>query len=166
MTEQGKKTKRLPRNVKSFTANGNKYYIQQMLSVERWRYFEDYQPLVGLGRSFQDIFDQNKKAYEFLNAGKYADAAVVLHNIMIGVKEKLEERHDPALMLCALFINREGEDERTFDLEFMKDKILDWQKEGYAMADFFSLAFKLVPFFTESYEDVIQGISDRQKKAK
>ena len=161
-----KQVKRLPKNIKQFTANGKKYHISKALSVERWRYFEDYQALVGFGRSFQDIFEQVKKAYEALQHPKIADASVYLHNILMGVKEKLEERHDPGLMLCALFINREGEDETVYDEEVMKSKILDWQKEGYAMADFFSLAFNLVPFFTDNYKDVLENISNQQKKDK
>jgi len=164
--QSNNEVRRLPLGTKAFEANGKKYHVSNTLSVERWRYFEDFQAMVGLGRSFQDVFDNVKKAYEALQHPKIADASVILHNILVGVGEKLEERHDPALMLCALFINEEGEDERVYDLEKMNDKIKNWQKEGYAMADFFSLAFNLVPDFINSYNAVLEDISAPKKKKK
>ena len=66
MSEQVKEVKRLPLDVTTFEANGHKYHISKMLSVERWRQYEDLQPLIGFGRSFQDLFDSVKKAYEAL----------------------------------------------------------------------------------------------------
>lgn len=149
-----------------FEANGKKYYVTKSLSVERWRYFEDYQALVGFGRSFQDIFDNVKKAYEALQHPKIADASVVLHNILIGIKEKLDKRHHPALMICALFLNYEGENEKIFDEEIMNTKIEDWSKEGYDINDFFQLAWNLVPGFIEHYKEDLQNISSRTKEAK
>ena len=156
--------KRLPLDVKEFEANGRKYHVSKMLSVERWRQYEDLQPLIGFGRSFQDIFDSVKKAYEALQAPKIADASVILHNILTGIKEKLDGRHDPALQICALFINAEGEDEKVYDEEVMKSKIEDWQKEGYAIQDFFSLAWNLVPGFIDIYKDDLQDISSLMKQ--
>ena len=160
------KVKRLPLDVKYFEANGKKYRVTKMLSVERWRMYEDLQPLIGFGRSFQDIFDNVKKAYEALQHPKIADASVTLHNILKGVKEKLEDRHDPALQICALFINGEGEDEKVYDEAVMKNKIEDWQKEGYAIQDFFSLAWNLVPGFIDIYKDDLQDISSLMKTKK
>lgn len=166
MSEQAKEVKRLPLDVKYFEANGRKYHVSKMLSVERWRQYEDLQPLVGFGRSFQDIFDSVKKAYEALQHPKIADASVTLHNILIGVKEKLDQRHDPALQICALFVNAEDEDETKYDEEVMKRKIQDWQEEGYAIQDFFSLAWNLVPGFIDIYKDDLQDISRSMKQKK
>jgi hypothetical protein len=160
------KVKRLPLDAKYFEANGKKYHVTDRLSVERWRYFEDFQALVGFGRSFDDIFQNVKKAYEKLQDPKIADASVILHNILIGVKEKLDNRHHPALMLCALFVNSEGENEKVYDEEIMNTKIADWQKEGYDINDFFQLAWNLVPGFIEHYKEDLQSISSHTKGTK
>lgn len=157
--------KKLPLDATHFEANGRKYHISKSLSVERWRYFEDYQALVGFGRSFDDIFTNVKKAYEALQHPKIADASVILHNILVGIKEKLDNRYHPSLMLCALFVNYEGENEKIFDEEDMNRKIEDWQKEGYDVNGFFSLAWNLVPSFIEHYkDDLLNTLSHTGKK--
>ena len=96
--------KRINFNLNYFEAGGKKYHMDKTLSVERWRHFEDLQPLLMMGRSAQDIFTQVKKTYEKYNEGKYADGAVLLHNLMIGIKDHLENRYDPALMLSLIHI--------------------------------------------------------------
>lgn len=164
MTEQVNAPKKLPQKEKYFQANGKKYHISSSLSVERWRYYEDFQALVGFGRSFDDIFQNVKKAYEALQHPKIADASVILHNILIGVKEKLDKRHHPALMLCTLFVNYDGEDERVYDEETMNSKIEDWTKEGYDVNDFFHLAWNLVPSFIEAFREDIPDTSSHTAK--
>jgi len=163
---KGQPVKKLDLSKPFFEANGKKYTVSKSLSVERWKYFEDFQALVGFGRSFDDVFQNVKKAYEALQHPKIADASVILHNILIGVKEKLDKRHHPALMICALFINAEDEDQRVYDEDIMNRKIEDWQKEGYDVNDFFSLAWNLVPSFIENYKDVLQNISNQATKKK
>lgn len=157
MTKQPKEVKKLPLDVKTFEANGRKYHVSKMLSVERWRHFEDFQALVGFGRSFDDIFQNVKKAYEALQHPKIADASVVLHNILTGIKEKLDQRHHPALMMCTLFVNYEGEDERIYNEDIMNRKIEDWQEEGYDVNSFFSLAWNLVPGFISIYKEDLEN---------
>jgi len=151
-----------------FEANGKKYRVSKSLCVERWRHFEDLQALVGFGRSHDEIFKMVKKAYEALQHPKIADASVTLHNILIGMKEKLDQRHHPALLICALFINADDEDQKVYNEETMNRKIEDWQKEGYDVNDFFQLAWNLVPSFIENYRDVLQNTSNptQEKKSK
>ena len=157
--------KRINFNLNYFEAGGVRYHMDKTLSVERWRHFEDLQPLLMMGRNAQDIFDQIKKTYGKYNEGKYADGAVLLHNLMLGIKDHLENRYDPALMIAALYFNTEDEDKKTFDEELMKRKIEIWQKEGYAMEDFFTVAFNLVPGFMKIYEEDLQDISSHIQKA-
>lgn len=146
-----------------FEANGKKYTISKNLSVERWRQFEDLQALVGFGRSYEEIFNIVKQAYEKLQPPKVADASVLLHNLLTGVKEKLEKRHHPALLICTLFVNHEDEDIRIYDEEIMNKKIQDWQEEGYSIDSFFQLAWNLVPGFIETYsEDLKNTLSNME----
>ena len=149
-----------------FEANGKKYRVSKSLSVERWRHFEDLQALVGFGRSFQEVFDNVKKAYEALQHPKIADASVVLHNLLVGIKEKLDRRHNPALLICALFINADDEDQKVYDEEAMNRKIEDWQEEGYDVNDFFHLAWNLVPSFIEAFNEDLPNTSHPTKETK
>jgi len=161
------KLKVLDINQKSFSANGNEYFISTGgLSVNRWRKFEDLQALVGFGRSFEDVFKQVKRAYEALQHPKIADASVFLHNILTGIKEKLEKRHHPALLMCALFINQKDENIAEYSEEIMNEKIKDWQEEGYDVNGFFQLAWNFIPGFIESFSDVSEGISSPLTKKK
>jgi hypothetical protein len=150
--------KKLDLTKSSFEANGHTYTITDELSIARWREFENHQALVGLGRSFKEIFDNLAKAYEALNKGKVADAAVTIHNLLSGIKDKLDQRHHPALMMCALWINRKDEDTALYDQAKMEEKINDWEKEGYNVEDFFLLAWNFVPEFIETYKNGLESI--------
>jgi len=148
-----KKTKRLPITAKTFKANGNEYLITDTMSIERWKYLEDFQDLLGWGRSFDDLFKQLRRAYELMDEGKQNEPRIIIHNILTGMKQKLEQRYHPALMLCTLFIVRKDEDQTIYNEEFMKEKIKDWTAEGYDINDFFQLAWTLVPGFIKHYQD-------------
>jgi hypothetical protein len=168
MTEQNK-LKPLDLSKTTFEANGKTYHITQNLCIERWRHFEDLQALVGVGRSFDDIFKAFRDIWDALDdkgGAKVATASIICHNAMTGIKTKLEERTHPALMICTLFCNFEGENEKIYDEEVMKSKIEDWQQEGYKVDDFFQLAWNLVPGFIDVYRQSTPDISSHTKKRK
>ena len=91
-----------------------------------------------------------------------------VHAPILEFKEKLDQRHHPALMICALFVNADDEDQKVYDEAVMNSKIEDWQKEGYDVNDFFHLAWNLVPSFIEVYKEDLQSISNptQGKKSK
>ena len=166
MKEQNE-VKHLDQTKSYFEANGKKYHITKNICIERWRHFEDLQAMVGFGRTFEDLFTAFKdiwKALDEKGGAKVATASIHCHNAMTGIKTKLEERHHPALMLCTIFANYEGEDEKIYDEEIMKSKINDWQQEGYDMNDFFRLAWKLVPSFIETYKEDIASTLNLTKE--
>lgn len=150
----------------TFTANGNKYYVLTSLSVNRFEEFESLQAIVGFGVSFQQLFNQERKAYDLLNEGRPADAAVILYNSMNGIKNHLEDRTNPILQMCALFICREGEDASTWNQKLADEKINDWKKEGISMESFFQLAFNSVQGFMPAYNQVSQSISAKVEKVR
>ena len=159
--------KTLPLDSKSFPANGHEYVVSQGLSVERWRKYEELQIELGFGTNLQSIFTRVKKAYGHLNEMKVADAAVILHNIMWGVKDRLENRVDKTLLMCALFMNRkEGEDVTKYDESFMEEKIKDWSLEGYDTQSFFHIAWNLVPGFFEAFNEDLEPISKKPSEKK
>jgi hypothetical protein len=143
-----------------------KYYIHDTLSIARFEVYEDVQMMLAKGRDYAAVFTSQKKIHDLLNQSKVADAAIENYNSMMLVKDKLEKRHHPALQLCALFANLEGEDMTKYDEVQINKKIDDWINEGYAMNDFFSLAFSFARDIMESYNEVLQDFSKPVAKSK
>jgi hypothetical protein len=154
--------------VKSFIANGHKYHVSKKISITRWKEYEKLEPRLTYGIGFDDLFKNIKKAYEALNSkeGKIADAAVILHNIMSGIKSiEDEKREHPSLLMCALVINREGEDTGKFDADLQLEKIEDWRKEGYDALPFFTFALCSIQGFRETYvEHITKELGKNQTK--
>ena len=143
-----------------------KYYIHDTLSVARFEIFEDVHMMLAKGRDYGAVFNSQKKVHELLNQSKVADAAIENYNSMMLVKEKLEKRFHPALRLVALFANLEGEDMTKYDEVQQNKKIDDWVREGFAMNDFFTLAFSFANDILESYNETFQEYLKPVKKQK
>jgi len=144
-------------------AEPRKYYFHDSLSVSRYEVFEDLEMLVAKGRSYADVLRSEKKIHDFLNKGLILDAGIENYNSMELVKQKIERRFHPAMQLVALFVNQEDEDMTKYDERIMEKKMNDWKNEGFAMSDFFSLAFSLVEGFLENYTEISQGSSEKPK---
>ena len=149
--------KTLDINTKEFTANGNKYVLSDKISIRRYAEYQKLLPKLTYGLGFDEIFKALKNAFAHLNNQKFADSAIIIHNIMNGVS-KVEEssRIHPALLMAAMFINREDEDIRYYDEKLMLDKIEDWTAEGFNVSDFFTLALNSINGFREAYQESIQ----------
>lgn len=143
-----------------FMANGNRYVVRTSLTLSRFEQFEKLQVRVGYGVDFRQMFGNMRKAFDHLNESQPADAAIILYNLMNGIKNNLDGRDNEVLDLCCLFICREGEDVAKYDTEVNKLKKADWAEEGIAMESFFTLAFNLVNGFIPVYNQVSQSISD------
>jgi hypothetical protein len=147
---------------KYFECDGRKFYVRDSLSFVRYRELQKLNLEFGYSATFNDIFKNIRTAWDFLNATKLGEAAVVLHNIMYGVVS-LEEKNDPALRLCALFIDEDGEDPTVYDEGKMREKIECWSKE-LAVLPFFQLAANLVPGWMNVYKIVTQDGSEQAAK--
>lgn len=153
------KVKELPKGFTEFEANGRKYVLSTMISAERFKEYEKLVPKLTFGLSFQEIYAQLGKLFAHLNKQNFADASVLCHNIMGGIKKIDDEnRVHPALEMAALVINREDEDTRYYDHNLMLEKIQDWQEEGYDMMGFFRFALNI----TEGFREVLKE-STREK---
>jgi len=145
-----------------FMANGKKYVISNSISVERYKEYEKLEPKLTYGVGFEELFRNVKKAYELVNQQKFADSAVVLHNIMSGIKEVEDsKRIHPALTMCSLVINVEGEESAIYSAEMVNNKVEDWTAEGLDMIDFFLLALKSIKGFRQTYLEFIQKESNQ-----
>jgi hypothetical protein len=140
---------------KYFECDGRKFFLRDSLSFKRYRELQKLVLEFGYSATFVDIFQNLRIAWDHLNNQKLGEAAVVIHNIMYGVKT-LDEKDDAALRMCALFLNEEGEDETSFDEGKMREKIDCWAKE-YSVTPFFQLAASLVPSWINAYKIVSQS---------
>lgn len=145
---------------KHFECGGRKFFVRDSLSFARYRELQKINLEFGYSATFHDLFKNIREAWDFLNQTKLGDAAVVLHNVMYGVVS-LEEKDDPALRMCALFIDEEGEDPTVYDEGKMREKIECWGKE-LSVTPFFQLAANLVPGWLDVYQN---GIPNGSKKA-
>lgn len=145
-----------------FECQGRKFILKESLSFVRYRELQKLNLEFGFSATFYDIFKNIETAWNLLNSVKLAEAAVVLHNIMHGVVS-LDEKEDPALRLCALFIDEEGEDPTKYDEAKMKEKIDYWKELD--VSPFFQLAADLIPKWLQSYNLISQnGLSQPQKE--
>lgn len=140
-----------------FTANGNKYYIHKSLTIERYKAYQKMQIEVGFGLGFAGMIAMLQKIYKFVNEQKFADAAVAINNTLTSVSG-MDQREDPVLILCALFINREDEDITKIEDNILTEKINDWKVEGIPMDFFLGYAQHLVA----DYQKILSELEGRE----
>jgi hypothetical protein len=144
---------------REFTANGNKYFITEKISILRYKQYEKLVPVLTFGLSFSTIYSNLGKAFALLNKPnpEPLNAGIILHNIMKGIKDADDpSRLNPSLMMCALVILREGEDPTKFDESLMREKINDWTEEGLDMMGFIALSRSCIQGFNETLIESIQ----------
>ena len=137
--------------------------------MDRWEAYELLSVEVGLGRSFAQIMQGLREAYDLTNqvaSGKpvFADLAVLLRDMLMGAASVNEGHAHPVLKMCCLFINYEGEDVRTINDEIIAKKLDDWRNEGIDMGYFFDFALRSIPGFLDAYKAVTRGTLSGQKK--
>jgi hypothetical protein len=149
--------------IKTFECGGKTFIINDSLSFARYRESQKIMLEFGFSASFMDIFNNLKLAAGLFDKGKYFDMATTIYKVMEGVKNTID-KDDPALRLCALFIDEEGEDATLYNELSMKRKIECWGKE-LDVAPFFYLAAGLVDNWTNAYESTIQsGLAAKKQK--
>ena len=149
---------------KHFECGGRKFTVKDSLSFVRYRELQRLNIQFGYSATFIDTYNNMKEAYELLNKGKFADAAVQLYNVLAGVID-LDGKHDPAWIACALFIDEDGEDPTVYDEGKMKEKIDCWGKE-LDVSPFFQLAANLVPGWINAYKSDSQSGSPKEENEK
>ncbi len=146
---------------KPFIANGNTYHRSEKICMERWIEFEKLSPRLTYGIGFEEMFKSLTKAYALLNKQQFADASVIIHNLLSGIKDATDDtRVHPSLLMCALVINREGEDTGVYNKEVQLSKIEDWTKEGLNVMPFFAFALQFIQGFKETYTEYISQSAD------
>lgn len=162
-------TKSIPEDATEFEANGRRYRVSRSISFDRYEAYEMLQVEIGMARTFEQFTAQVQEAYDLCNAvatGKpvFADLAVLLRDLLMGVSSINEGHAHPVLKMCCLFINYEGEDVRTINDEIIAKKLDDWRNEGIDMGYFFDFALRSIPGFLDAYRAVTHGTLSGQKK--
>ena len=138
-----------------FSANGQNYTILKNIPLSRYRQFKKLQPRLVYGMDTKTLMQNCVKAFGYLNSPKPepANAAIIIHNIMNGIKDVDDDsREDAALLICALIIVRDGEDVGVYNEALSSEKIRDWEKEGYEPDGFFLLALTSINAFKETFD--------------
>jgi hypothetical protein len=143
----------------SFRANGKTYLLEKKISIARKIECDKLLIEVTGGGNMGENFSDWKKVYELCNDKKFADIAVLAHNRMEGVK-KWQDRHDPVLSLCTLFINEESEDRRIISAEMISAKIKDWEAAGIEYTFFLTMANGLLKNLTATWNDSSRSTSE------
>jgi hypothetical protein len=152
------KLKTIDFNDKSFKANGNEYFIEREVSIQRSVYAEvaklEMEGSAKVGKQIDDW----AKIYELANQQKFADIVVMAYNHQRGFQKLLKE-HSPVLRFCACFINTADEDRRSITDDQADKKIQDWIEEGISMQSFFDLALTFLKIEVEGYKNATESIS-------
>ncbi len=147
--------KKIDLNTGKFVANGHNYTVLKSIPLSRYRQFKKLQPRLIYGMDTKTLFQNCLKSFNYLNSPKPepANAAIILHNIMSGIKDVDDDsREDAALLICALIIVRDSEDIGIYDENLSSEKIRDWEKEGYEPDGFFLLALTSINAFKETFD--------------
>lgn len=161
-----KKAKQLDFKKKSFMANGTKYLFYGNIDdfgVERYKRWQNLEPVITFGKTFTEIYEQLGRAMELINKSKPVQG----HHVMFDLYEKIgfnmNDRLDNIMLGSAMFIVTEDEDLKIFDEKHARAKIEDWEKEGISYQSFFSFVLSSIPNFMKHYE---RNFLDSLKKEK
>lgn len=154
--------KRLPMDQESFVANGNVYYFADSLSITRYQIYEELSTEMTFGTNFSGLMktfrEINDASQNWEVVGKAMHRIFELtYNQMRAIGNYVQHGENKLLKFCALFIVRAGEDLATWDEHLASEKINDWTVEGFAMKDFFHLAYKRINGFRENYAYLFQN---------
>ena len=133
---------------------GRKYHKADSVSAHRYGWMERLNAELAYGRSVEELFHGDKRAFEELNKQQFAQAAVSIHNNMAGLAKIADNVPHAAFKLCMLFWNYEGEQVGTMTDELMREKVDDVMKSGVDHAFFFVQAASNVPGFLAAYRSL------------
>lgn len=136
--EQGNQQVRtLDPTCRSFDANGRKYIVHDMLTVDGYRRMEELRLEMETGNSAGDLTKMLAKTAGFLQKGNTYDASITVYNAL-NVAERMKDNRPPAwLLTLTLFVRPEGSDLSAWDESVAESSIQDWEKEGFGIDTLF-----------------------------
>lgn len=137
-----------------FEANGKTYFIEETISVARYKYYIMFQTEAGYGCTFTQMMENWEKVYELANKMRFADVAVIANEMKNAIGGFGTRKH-PAIAICALFCNTENEDRKTISEQLLNEKLNDWEEAGIDVYSFFVLAGTLVNGLATAWNDLL-----------
>lgn len=143
----------LKQGIKSFTANGRKYIIEEDLPVSRYKVYLKYQLEAGFHMDFETLMTKLAELWELVNSMQFGDAAVLVHNMRMGITD-INNAQVYAYKFCTLFMNRVDEDPRYYHHPTMMDKIADWEAEGIHSSFFIVFSARMTKGYLKLYKEL------------
>lgn len=143
---------KITNETKEFEADGITWYIEEQISYDRWIAFLKYNQELAFNMDLDSMWENLEASYNANNEQRYADSAVILRDIMQGVKNMSDKRIPAACKVCALFINEKDEDRRWINEDMIQKKINHWRNAGIEMGSFFQLALTISPAFLKIFK--------------
>lgn len=116
----------IPYNSKKFEANGHTYYVEDSLSIERYKAFQKMEIELGMTYNFSVLVDKLKTAFELQNKQKFAEVSVLIYQLMEGAV-LINEKTPTAMYVTTLFVNRSDENRTTWSKSLAEEKFKDWE---------------------------------------
>jgi hypothetical protein len=138
-----------------FECGGKKFFKTDSLSFVRYRELQKIMLEFGFSATFVDIYNSTKQAIEAYNKHDYFAMSIIIYKIQEGIVN-LQDKDDPALRMCALFINEENEDLTKYNESEMKAKIDCWTSE-LEVIPFVNLALAVQTDWIKTYQLLIRG---------
>lgn len=142
-----------------FECGGKTYHACEQLSFARYEKLQTLLIEFAYSGSVGEVYANLKTAFEKLNNQKFAEAAISIHNTMKGI-EDIDRKSTPALKICALFWNVQGEDLADASDIMIDSKISEWGKE-LDVNPFFHQAVCLLPEWRAAYLHYTQNFSEK-----
>jgi hypothetical protein len=157
---------RLPRDQQGvllpFSTKNHKYRVirpGEPIGIARYLEYERLQIPTGLGTSFAEITDAIKRVETLLGSdGPLAEvrteAILTLNSLRRGIIDLSRSRYSKALYMATIFIYRDGDNPKIWEMERATDYLNDWQEAGLSEQDFFMFSLAMVKGFTDRYNDL------------
>lgn len=156
----------LPVDCRTFTADGKKFIVHQMVNVDAFQRMEEFHIEMETGHSAPDLVALLGKAYKFLQQNNPADAAVSIYNA-INVGERVSARNYPLWLLeLTLFVRPEGSDLSRWDEAEAVSWIEAWATEGISTSSLFFCHRRAVEAFSTAFAPNSPPTSNEQSDEK
>lgn len=145
-----------------FEANGKTYYIEETISVERYKYYIMFQTEAAYGCDFAAMMKKWDEVWEMANKMRFADIVIIAHEMRNAIGGFGTRKH-PAIAICALFCNTENEDRTKISEQLLNEKLKDWEEAGIDVYSFFVLAGTLVNGLASVWNNLVNEANEPHK---
>lgn len=146
---------RLAPDCMSFSTGRYTYTATDTLCPMRYKAMQKLQIEFGADSTFKGVVEFGQAMREAMRVKDDYAQAVLHNNFMKGIANAAEGRNN-GMLICALFFNLPGENQRAYNHELMLAKVRDWELSGIDQQFFFQRAADLVPAFAQNWNALSQ----------